>query len=49
MGYQTAPHGNMGLPFGLYQFMSLTEGTTLLFESDVLATIVVANVPLCLL
>ena len=33
MGYQTAPHGNLGLPCGLYQFWSFTEGTALLFES----------------
>ena len=34
MAYQTAPHGNLGLPCGLYQFMLLTEGTALLFESE---------------
>ena len=34
MGYQTAPYGSLGLPCGLYQFMSLTEGTALLFESE---------------
>ena len=34
MGYQTAPHGSLGLPGGLYQFMALTEGTALLFESE---------------
>ena len=34
MGYQTAPHGSLGLPCGLYQFMSLTEGTPLLFGSE---------------
>ena len=34
MGYQTAPHGSLGLPCGLYQFMSLSEGTALLFESE---------------
>ena len=34
MGYQTAPHGSLGLPCGLYQFMSLTEGTALLFEFE---------------
>ena len=34
MGYQTAPHGSLGLPCGLYQFMSLTEDTALLFESE---------------
>ena len=34
MGYQTVPHGSLGLPCGLYQFMSLTEGTALLFESE---------------
>ena len=34
MGYQTAPHGSIGLPCGLYQFMSLTEGTAPFFESE---------------
>ena len=34
MGYQTAPHGSLGLPCGLCQFMSLTEGTALPFESE---------------
>ena len=34
MGYQTAPHGSLGLPSGFYQFTSLTEGTSLLFESE---------------
>ena len=34
MGYQTAPHGSLGLPCGLYQFTSLTESTALLFESE---------------
>ena len=34
MGYQIAPHGSLILPCGLYQFMSHTEGTALLFESD---------------
>ena len=34
MGYQTAPHGNLGLPGGLYQFMALTEGTALPFEFE---------------
>ena len=34
MGYQTAPHGSLGLPCGLCQFTSLTEGTALLFESQ---------------
>ena len=34
MGYQTAPHGSLGLPCGFYQFMPLTEGTPLLFESE---------------
>ena len=34
MGYQTAPHGGLGLPCGLYQFMALTEGTALPFESE---------------
>ena len=33
MGYQTVSHGSLGLPFGLYQFVSLTEGTVLLSES----------------
>ena len=34
MGYKTAPKGNLGLPCGLYQFMSHTEGAALLFESE---------------
>ena len=34
MGYQTAPHGGLGLPGGLYQFMALTEGTAVPFESE---------------
>ena len=34
MGYQTAPHGSLGLPCGLYQFLPLTEGTALLFEYE---------------
>ena len=34
MGYQTAPHGSLGLPGGLYQFMALIEGTALPFESE---------------
>ena len=34
MGYQTAPHGSLGLPCGFHQFMPLTEGTPLLFESE---------------
>ena len=34
MGYQTAPHGSLGLPGELYQFMALTEGTALPFESE---------------
>ena len=34
MGYQTAPHGSLGLPCGMCQFMSLTEGTALPFESE---------------
>ena len=34
MGHQTAPHGSLGLPGGLYQFMALIEGTALLFESE---------------
>ena len=33
MGYQTAPHGSLGLPGGLYQSMALTEGAALPFES----------------
>ena len=33
MEYQIVPHSSLGLPCGLYQFMSLTEGTALLFES----------------
>ena len=33
-GYQTAPHGSLGLPGGLYQFMALTEGAALPFESE---------------
>ena len=33
-GYQAAPHGGLGLPGGLYQFMALTEGTPLPFESE---------------
>ena len=39
MGYQTAPHGSLGLPGGLYQFMALTEGTALPFESNAIVTI----------
>ena len=34
MGYQSVPHSSLGPPCGFYQFMSLTEGTTLLFESE---------------
>ena len=34
MGYQTAPHGSLGLPGGLYQFMAFTEGTALPFGSE---------------
>ena len=34
MGYQTAPHGSLGLPGGLYPFMPLTEGTAPPFESE---------------
>ena len=34
MGYQTAPHGGLGLPGGLCPFMALTEGTPLPFESE---------------
>ena len=33
MGYQAAPDGSLVLPCGLYQFMSITEGKALLFES----------------
>ena len=33
-GVQTAPHGSLGLPCGLYQLVSLSEGTALLFESE---------------
>ena len=32
--YQTAPHSSLGLPCGLYQFMSHTEGTALLFKFE---------------
>ena len=31
--YKTVPNVSLGLPCGLYQFMSLTEGTALFFES----------------
>ena len=34
MGYQTAPHISLGLPCGLHQSMSLTEGAALLFEFE---------------
>ena len=34
MGYKTASSGILGLPYGLYQFMSNTEGTALMFESE---------------
>ena len=34
MGYQAVPHGSLGLPGGLYQFMALTEGTPLPFGSE---------------
>ena len=34
MGYKTAPHRSLGLPCGFHQFMPLTEGTPLLFESQ---------------
>ena len=34
MGYKAAPHDSLGLPGGLYQFMALTEGTALPFESE---------------
>ena len=34
MGYQTAPRGSLGLPGGLYQFMALTEGAALPFETE---------------
>ena len=36
MRYQAAPHSSLGLdliPCGLYHFMSLIEGTALLFDS----------------
>ena len=33
MGHQSAPNGSLGLPCGLYQFMSHSEGTALLLES----------------
>ena len=32
--YQTAPYGSLGLSSGFYRFMSLTEGTAQLFESE---------------
>ena len=32
--YKTAPDGSIGLPCGLYQFFSHTEGAALLFESE---------------
>ena len=32
MGHQATPDGSLVLPSGLYQFMSNTEGTALLFE-----------------
>ena len=31
VGYKTAPDGSLGLPCGLHQFVSHTEGTALLF------------------
>ena len=34
MGYQAAPHASPGLLCGLCQFVSHTEGTALLFESE---------------
>ena len=34
MGYKTTHHGSLGLPCGLHQFMSFTEGKALLFESE---------------
>ena len=34
MGYQTALHSSLGLPYGFHQFMPLTEGTPVLFESE---------------
>ena len=34
MGYQTAPNGSFGPPCELYHFMSRTEDTALLFESE---------------
>ena len=49
MGYQTAPHGSLGLPCGLYQFMSLTEGTTpsiVSGDNTAASTQVLATIPL---
>ena len=34
MGYQTAPNGSLDPPCLLYQSMSHTEGTALLFEFE---------------
>ena len=45
MGYQTAPHGSLGLPCGLYQFMSPTEGTALLFESELVLYLAFGSPP----
>ena len=36
MGYQAAPHTSLGLLCGWYQFVSHTEDTVLLFESEYL-------------
>ena len=33
MGYQTAPYSSLGFPSGLYQFMSFTESTAVLFNA----------------
>ena len=33
MGLHGVPNGNRGIPGGLYQFVSHTEGTALLFKS----------------
>ena len=33
-GYQTAPHGSLGLPCGFYQSVSHTEGIALFFGSE---------------
>ena len=33
-GVPAAPHASLGFLSGLYQFVLLTEGTALLFESE---------------